>query len=287
MKGRTYPAGTMLLEDTPGLQADLREMVKTLNVSFRGLPRKPGIGVYALKPVRLGLYKSWTASMDEGWTRWVLEQFEFPYRSLHDAEIQEGNLSESFDVILFPSLNDKSIVEGMAESRVPREYAGGLGAGGVEQIRAFVRNGGTLICLDASAEFAIEHFGMDIRDNTAGLDRKDFFVPGSILRVKNETQHPIAYGFEKDWQVFFRRSSAFTGQEGVSVVRYPDRDLLLSGWINGEEHLTGQSALVDVPFENGRLILIGFPAQYRAQTHGTFRYLFNAIHYGSAARAQW
>ena len=105
--------------------------------------------------------------------------------------------------------------------------------------------------------------------------------------VDHPSQHPIAYGFEKAWQVFFRRNPAFTVREGMSVVQYPDRNLLLSGWINGEEHLIRQSALVEVPFENGKLILIGFPAQYRAQTHGTFRYLFNAIHYGSAAKTQW
>ena len=282
--GKTVPAGTMLIKNGPGVQKDLRDIANTLNVSFRGLSRKPRIDVYAIKPVRLGLYKSWTASMDEGWTRWVLEQFEFPYASIHDSEIREGDLNEGYDVILFPNLSDRNIVEGLSDRNVPPEYAGGLGEQGIKKIRSFVADGGILIALDGSAEFAIERFGLSVKNVTAGLDRGSFFVPGSILRVENDTDHPIAYGFKEEWHLFFRRSPAFETDVGVSVVRYHRSDLLLSGWINGEDVLTGSNALLDIPHQEGRIILIGFPAQYRAQTHGTFRYLFNAIHYGPAEK---
>jgi hypothetical protein len=114
-----------------------------------------------------------------------------------------------------------------------------------------------------------------------GKDRKEFFIPGSILQVLNNSDHPISYGFGRDAAIFFRRSPVFSVNEGVSVARYPAQPFL-SGWINGKDLLVNQAAIVDVPYEKGRVILFGFPVLYRGQSHGTFRYLFNAIYYGGS-----
>lgn len=220
--------------------------------------------------------------MDEGWTRWVLEQFEFPYQSVFDNDIRRGSLDRNFDVILFADMNDRTIVQGNSKEYMPLEYCDGISDEGVKNIKEFIEKGGTIITLNSSADFAIKRFNLDVKNSVEEIDRKEFFVPGSILKVLNKTDHPIAYGYENEAAVFFRRSPAFDVKQGISVVKYPDTNPLLSGWINGEKYLSNKSAIVDVPFGKGKIILIGFPAQYRAQSHGTFRFLFNAIYYSVA-----
>lgn len=276
-----YSPGTMIVQEGEGLSQDLQSLSEDLFVTFKGLKAKPEIKAYALKPFRLGIYKSWSASLDEGWTRWVLEQFEFPYESIFDKDIIKGNLDQSFDVILIPDINERTILKGNPEGTVPSEYSGGIGEVGVKNIRAFIENGGTLITLNSAAAFPINQLHLAIEDSLQNLDRKSFYVPGSILKVITDSKHPIAYGYGRDAAVFFRRSPAFTVNEGSSVVRYPAKTLL-SGWLNGEEYLFSKSAIIDVPYEKGKIILIGFPVQYRGQSHGTFRFLFNSIFYGAA-----
>jgi hypothetical protein len=258
---------------------ELESIVDELCVYVDGLWTKPGVQVYALGNPRVGLYKSWSASMDEGWTRWVLEQYEIPYKSLINKEIRKGNLREVFDVIIFPDLRENMIIKGLSETAVPAEYAGGIEEIGVKNLIKFVVNGGIVITLNGSAEFAIKHFHLGVENSVADLSMKEFFIPGSILSVLNDTSHPIAYGYERDAALFFRRSPAFAVYEGRSVARYPTHTLL-SGWATGEKNLVNKSAIVDVSYGKGKVVLVGFPVLYRGQSHGTFRYLFNAIYYG-------
>lgn len=281
-QGKTYPAGTMIVKNEKELTGDLEKIVKDLYIQFEGLKAKPGIEVYELQPPRIGLYKSWIASMDEGWTRWVLEQFEFQYESIFDKDIRQGKLNNKFDVILFADMRDRTIVQGNSEKVVPLEYAGGIGDDGVENIKKFVEKGGTVITLNSAADFAIKRFDLKIENSITKVNRREFFIPGSILKVKIDNNHPIAFGFENNGAIFFRRSPVFEAKQGTAVVKYPGKNPLMSGWINGEKYLSNKSAIVDVPYGKGKIILIGFPAQYRAQTHGTFRFLFNAVYYGGA-----
>jgi hypothetical protein len=271
----------MVVLQKEGLDADLESIVQDLHVHFEALKTKPAVKAFRLKPVRLGLYKSWTASMDEGWTRFVLEQFEFPFESVFDRDIRQGGLEKKFDVIIFPDLSEQAIVQGLSENMAPEEYVGGIGEVGTQNIRDFIGQGGALITLNSAAEFALKNLHLGVSNKASGLNRQDFYIPGSLLKVIHDTTHPIAYGYGRDAAIFFRGSPVFEVGEGRSVVSYPAHSLL-SGWVTGEEHLINQSALVDVPFEKGRVILIGFPAQYRGQSHGSFGYLFNSIFYGAA-----
>ena len=286
-EGKLYPPGSMIVEGKGDLAEDLRQIVKELNVNFEGLESKPQLKVYELKPVRLGIYQSWAASIDEGWTRWVLEQFEFPYLTIHNDEIRAGNLSQQFDVILFPDMREEMIVNGIPSRLIPPEYSGGIGEVGVKNIREFIEQGGALIALNSATSFPIKQFYLQIENSVEGLDRKSFYVPGSILRALIETNHPIAFGFEREGALFFRASPAFAVKEGKSVVTYPLQNPLLSGWINGEDYLRNKSALVDVPFGKGKIILIGFPALFRGQAHGTFKLLFNSIYYSAARHIEF
>ncbi|MFO7979959.1 MAG: M14 family metallopeptidase [Candidatus Aminicenantes bacterium] len=279
--GKTYPQGTMILKSSEQTVNDLTDVSEDIYVRFEGISKSPGIKVYSFQKPRLGLYKSWTASMDEGWTRFVLEQFEFEYQSVFDEDFRAGNLIQDFDVIIFPSLSDRAIVQGLSEEEIPPKYAGGIGEIGVMNIKKFIQNGGTLITLNSSSEFAVKSLHLGVENTVSNLSRDEFFIPGSLLKVVNVSDHPITYGYTRDAAVFFRRSPVFSPFEGKSVVKYPP-DCLLSGWVSGEEHMTGKSALVDIPFGKGRVILIGFPAQYRSQSHGSFKYFFNSLFYGAS-----
>jgi hypothetical protein len=225
--------------------------------------------------------------MDEGWTRWVLEQYEFPYISVFDKDIREGHLKDKLDVLLLPDFRDsKTIVEGLSDKDVPPEYARGIGEVGVKNIKDFIQRGGTLITMNSSAQFAIENLHLGVQNCVAGKDRKEFFIPGSILQVLNNSGHPISFGLGRDTAIFFRRSPVFAVNEGVSVARYPAQPFL-SGWINGKDLLVDKSAIVDVPYEKGRVLLLGFPVLYRGQSHGSFKYLFNAIYYGASTLGEF
>jgi len=278
---RTFVQGTHIVTGGSDLLAELKSIAVDLTVNFQALVQKPLLKAYILKAPRLGLYKSWTAAMDEGWTRFVLEQFEFPYTSVYDQDIRNGDLADKYDVIIFPDLSNQAIVAGNSEEMFPPEYCGGIGDVGIRNIDEFVKHGGTLITLNAAAEFGMNSLHLGINNKVADISRKDFFIPGSLLQIINDTSHPIAFGYERDAVLFFRRSPVFSLQEGCSVVQYPARSLL-SGWVSGEELLAGNSAIADIPYGRGKVILIGFPALYRSQSHGTFRYLFNSIYYGTA-----
>jgi hypothetical protein len=179
-------------------------------------------------------------------------------------------------------MREDAIINGISEKLVPPEYSGGIGEVGVKNIKEFIQQGGSLITLNGAASFPISQFYLAVENSVEKVDRKNFYVPGSILRVLIDTNHPIAYGYEREGAVFFRGSPVFAQREGKSVVTYPLQNPLLSGWLNGEEYLHNRSALVDMPYGKGKIILIGFPPQFRGQAHGTFKFLFNSIYYAAA-----
>jgi hypothetical protein len=173
----------------------------------------------------------------------------------------------------------ETLMRGLSAETVPPEYAGGLEGNGVRSLEAFVRAGGTLICLDQSGAFAIDAFKLPIKD-VARVPREQFYGPGSILRIDPDPAHPLAYGMPAHSAAFFASSSAYDVSPGAGVqtaVRYADKDLLISGWLQGEPVIAGRSAVVQVPLGNGAIVLLGFPVQHRGQSIATFRILFNAI----------
>ena len=265
------PIGTMLIAGK-GREAVLQEITQQSGADLFGLSTKPTGAIYRLQAPRLGLYKSWVASMDEGWTRWVLEQYDFNFKTLTDADIRAGDLHEKFDVIILPDQPARSIERGHSTENVPPPYTNGLGEIGIYQLRAFVEKGKTLVALDAATELPIRHFWMQLRDVTEGLPAQKFNAPGSVLRVLADTKHPLTYGARREEAVFFSNSPAFRLDEGKGILTYPRSNLLLSGWLEGEEYLAGQHALVEVPVGAGRVILFGFRPQFRAQVRTTYKF---------------
>ncbi|MDT5061195.1 MAG: hypothetical protein QOH63_1654 [Acidobacteriota bacterium] len=230
--------------------------------------------------VRLAVYQGWVESMDEGWTRYVFDTFNIPYDSLRDADVRRGNLHARYDVIILPSERAKEIIEGNKPGSYPPEFTGGITETGVENLRRFVEEGGTLICFDNSTELAIKRFNLPLRNVLEGLKSSVFYCPGSILGLDVDPTQTIARGLPKDMNAYFINSSAFevTDPQRVHVIaRYASDNLLRSGWLLGEERLKGKVALAEVSLGRGRVILFGFRPQHRGQTWGTFPFIFNAL----------
>jgi len=238
----------------------------------------PGAGWMRLRRPRIGLHRSHVPSMDEGWTRWLLEEFGFPYSSLEDREILGGSLHKRFDVIAFPDETAQVIAEGHRAGTLPEEFTGGLGLQGTEALRQFAAAGGTLVFLNRSTEYAIEKLGVKAKNVITGLSNQQFYSPGSLLRVNLEAGHPLALGLPAEVTVWSEHSPAWQ-TEHPAVARYPEANLLASGWLLGEGHLARQAALVDAPMGRGRAILFGMRPQYRAQSYQTFKLFFNSLLY--------
>ncbi len=249
-------------------------------------------------PNDVALYRSSVPSMDEGWTRWIFSRTCIEYETIEDREIRQGRFSRTsrgvagqkpdrYRTIIIPDQAPSTILNGHRLGIMPTEYTGGLGAEGVKALREFVEQGGTLICLNRASIFAIEQFQLPVQNTVAGVPEKEFFVPGSILRIELDTSHPITRGMSKQSIAWVEDSPVFeimeglgtSGQQNVRVIaRYPqDRNPLLSGWLLGADRLKGKAALVEVELGKGRIILFGFRPQYRAQSLATYPLLFNAI----------
>ena len=277
--------------------ASIQALADDLGLPFTAVAAAPSGPMSRLSPLRVGLYKRFAGgNMDEGWTRFLFDQWGIPYTRVEASEIVAGGLNEKYDVMLFADDNLNAIVGGSggatpspyAGATYPPEYNATLGEAGVESLRDFVRNGGHLVLLDGATTLATERFGIPVRNPLLGLDDREFFVPGSTLRVQMDTSHPLAYGMPEEALIVFFESTAFdisnsASNDQISVVaEYGDRDLMKGGWLDGEQHLANQAALVDVGYGMGRIALIGFRAQNRAQAHGTFKVLFNALYEGGA-----
>ena len=237
-----------------------------------------------VKSPRIGLYQPWTASMDEGWTRWVIEQHEFPYATLHNADVKAGRLRDRFDVILFADQQPGSIVSGNESPGTRPEYRGGIGEDGVAALKAFVSAGGTLVMMGNACDLAIERFPIPVKNLKRGLTREQHFAPGTITRVEVDTAHPLGagvaaatYGFYNN-SPFFALTEGFASQQVSVVARYPNANIVASGWLRGEEFMAGRAAVVAVDLKPGRIILFGLRPQHRAQTQATFPLLFNSLY---------
>jgi hypothetical protein len=234
-------------------------------------------GWTAIARPRVGLYQSFEPSMDEGWTRWLLEQFGFAYTSVHNGDITAGHLRDRFDALVFPDQAATVIARGFT-TRMPEEYRGGLGEKGAAALREFASAGGTLIFLNRSSEYAVEHLGIKAKNVVAGASNRDYYVPGSLLNVKLKAGHPLTLGLPNDIAIWSEHSPAWESDE-TAVALYPQAKVLASGWLLGEKLVAGRSALVDAKLGQGHVILFGMRPQYRAQSYQTFKLFFNALLY--------
>jgi hypothetical protein len=275
---------------------------KAVNAAWkagRSVWRNPATGDFApasesgwreVKKPRIALYQPYTANMDEGWTRWLLENFGFEYTTVHNKDIQAGGLRQRFDVIVFTDQPAASIENG--QRNMPEEYRGGIGAQSAALLKEFANAGGTLVFLNNASEYAISRLGVTAKTVTpsrggrGGEENPDrptsgsseFYIPGSLLNAKIDTRSPLAYGLPADMAIWNEQSPAWDTDLPV-VARYPADHLLASGWLVGEKVIAGKAALIDAPMGSGHVVLFGMRPQYRAQSYLTFKMLFNALVY--------
>jgi hypothetical protein len=239
--------------------------------------RVSGGNVRQLTRPRIGLYKSFVPNMDEGWTRWVLEQFGFAYTSLGNAGIQRGGLRRSYDTIVFADQRAAIIADGHRAGSMPEPYCGGLGEKGAAALKEFLASGGTLIFFNDATEYALKQLSLPVKNVLDESAKREFYCPGSLLRVKLRSGHPLTLGLPEEIAVWMGNGPAWQAGDSMSVARYPHSGILASGWLLGERHLAGHAALVEVPCGAGRAILFGMRPQYRGQSYQAFKLLFNAL----------
>lgn len=295
------PAGTFLVKNSPEARKALENLLTRWPVPLKELADVSGVNKVAIKYPRIAIYQSWRGNMDEGWTRYLLDDMGIDYTVLHNKDFRgtkdkKVNLKSSYDVLIFASENVDIIKSGRPgqESEfarmfrmtpVPPEYEGGIEKEGVEAVKAFVEEGGMLITLNQASELAIRELGAPARNALSGLDRTKFFCPTSILRIKVDNTSPLGYGLDEEVAAVFSQSLAFdtwmppVGWDRKVVAYYPENNILMSGWLLGGDYLARKAAVVDVKFKKGRIALIGIRAQHRAQSHGTYKFLLNALFY--------
>jgi hypothetical protein len=291
-----FPAGTVVLDAAAARAA--ATAAAQAGISWKALSPAPG-NLEKLRAPRVGLYKPWAASMDEGWTRWLLEQYGFDPRPLDNKTVRAGRLSEKFDAIVLPDVDKEIIDKGKPKreegemkyfAELPAEYAGGLEKEGAKALKDFVESGGTLVAFASSSDYVLDEFNIPARNVLSKTRADDFSCPGSLLRVRVSPGHPVTYGLAEEVAVFLDKPIAFaTALPGMEMERwvlaaYPEsgRDILLSGWIRGEERLARQAAAVAVTYGKGKIVLLGFRPQHRAQTNVTYPFVFNALYWSTA-----
>jgi hypothetical protein len=306
--GGRYPVGTIYVPDSDNVGADLSAMAASLGISVDGISIRPNSAARKLAPVRVGLWDRYGGSMPSGWTRWLFEEFEFPYERVFPQELDDGGLDDKFDALVF--VTDSIPAEDVdpegrdvqpEASDVPREYRDHLGRvtneNTVPQLADYLRDGNTVMTIGTSTILA-ENLGLPVTNhlvNGAGvpLGPEEFFAPGSILQIRVDTSNPLAYGLNERTDISFQRTSPVlrlrpdADKAGVTQIGwFDDDDALRSGWAWGQDKLFGGTAIASAKVGDGDLHMLAPEILFRGQAHGTFQLLFNGIYLANATQVQ-
>lgn len=260
------------------MDVELGDAIPTVEVEYT--TPEPFQGVDA---PRIGIYRGWRESIAAGWTRWVFDQHAIRYDSLTDEDIRSGRLNDRFDVILFQEQDAGGIMEGWRSGEVPEPYVGGIGPQGLIALREFVYGGGRIVAVETAADLMVELFDLPVANTTARLPITEFYIPGSILGLELNQDHPLAGGMNARSIAWFWRTSRgyqLTGNAGRVVARYGPQSPRLSGWALGDEALAGDAAIVDFQMGEGSIVLFGFQPNYRGHSIATWPLLFNSLSVG-------
>jgi hypothetical protein len=304
VNGRTWPAGTMFIPATAAVTPILQQLAVEKGLNFAAVASRPSGDLIKLSPVRIALWDTYGGSVTSGWTRWLLEQFEFPFEVVYPKALDAGDLRTRFDVLIFPDgaipMRDGSGGGQPNAAAIPAEFRDWLGnvtiSRTVPELKKFVESGGTLLAIGSSTSIAY-HLGLPVRNALVerspatgvevALPSEKFYVPGAIIEARVDNTNPLAYGLDSRANVFFDNSEAFrllpdAPQQGVKSVAWIDTpQSLRSGWAWGQQYLDQTTAVIDAHVGRGRLELFGPEIIWRAQPHGTFKFLFNGIYAGS------
>jgi len=310
VNGKMYPAGTMYVTAKATTLPILQKLTTDKGLTFDSVAQRPAGDVMKLKPMRIGLWDTYGGSMPSGWTRWILEQYEFPFEVVYPQTLDAGNLNAKYDVLIFvdgglPAREGSGGRGGgfgggqPAAESIPAEFRGWLGrtsvATTVPQLKKFAENGGTVLTIGSSTALGY-HLGLPITDAlvetvngaTRSLPREKYFVPGSILEARIDNTQALAYGMNTHAMVFYDESPAFrlkpeAAAQGVHPIAWYDSPTpLRSGWAWGQQYLNEAVSIVEASVGKGHVVLFGNEVLWRGQPHGTFKLFFNGIYYGGA-----
>jgi hypothetical protein len=277
----SWPAGTFLVTPRAGADQRIKAQAKQLGLTVGSVATMPSATVAVALP-RVALYHGWGGNSDEGWTRYVFDTFKVPYKQLHDADVRAGKLRDSYDTIILPDASYNSMLNGLRAGSLPANYTGGMTPAGVENLKAFVQAGGTLVAINGATQLPIRAFsGFPLTDVTAGVPSTGYYSPGSIVAGVVDNANPLTWGMPATADLYSDGSPAFSvnaGATGVSTpVTYPTSSVLRSGWLLGENVIAGKTAVADVKYGDGHVAMLGISVQHRAESHGTYKVLFNSL----------
>ncbi len=302
--GSTYARGTIYIPANDEILPLLQRLAREVGLNFDAIPFSPRVENMKLRPTRIGLWDRYGGSMPSGWVRWLLEQFEFPFQLVYPPRLDAGGLIRDFDVLIFPtgaiSEQDSDLPGASVPRGIPDEFRARWGAVTVSEtipeIRRFIERGGTVVAIGSSTQMA---FHLDLAIESAlveklpdgsqrPLQKEQYYVPGSILRVRVDSDNPLAHGIPAGVDVFFDNSPVFkllpnaNLSETKPVAWFADNKPLRSGWAWGQAFLEHGVAIVAAQLGHGNLFLFGPEITFRAQPHGTFKFLFNGILWANA-----
>ncbi|HEY6362049.1 MAG TPA: M14 metallopeptidase family protein [Vicinamibacterales bacterium] len=301
--GAPRGAGAMYVATKPSTRARLEKAAVDLGLTFTGVEAAPGGDALRLRPVRIGLADQYGGSPASGWIRWLLERYEFPFDVVYPSTLDEGRLARRFDVLIFADdlIPERERLEHREPENLPEAYRGRTGvvtlAKTVPALEEFVEDGGTLLAIGGSTSIA-SHLRLGITSalveprgdgSMQPLTREKYYVPGSILRVRVDNGSPLGYGFDTEVDVFFDNSPVMRLQPDAAARRvawFATASPLRSGWAWGQHYLREGVAAAEVTRGRGRVLLFGPQITFRAQPHGTFKFLFNGILYPTAEPAR-
>ena len=303
--GRSFPAGALYVRARHTTRPLLDKIAAQLGVSFDGVRATVPADARKLKTMRVGLWDQYGGSMPSGWTRWILEQWEFPFERVFAPALDAGNLDQKYDVLVFVT----GAIPGERTGRggggggtddvanLPTEYQGQIGRitadKTIPKIREFMEKGGTVIAIGTSAANLASQLKLPVEnqlvENGAPLPRTKFYVPGSVLTARVDTQTPLGAGMGEHTDFFFDDSPVFrlapnAAAAGVKAVAWFDSKAPLhSGWAWGQGYLENGAIALEARVGKGTALLFGPEILQRAQPHGTFKLLFNGIYYAPPA----
>lgn len=307
VNGKTFPAGTIYIPANKSSDVIIEAAVPELGIDIEGISSTPSGKAFSINPVKIGLWDRYGGSMPSGWTRWIMEQFEFPFELVYPKALDTENLNKKYDVLVFvtgaiPQDASRTTSSGGDRSSnnddIPDEYRDWLGQVTTEttvpRLLEFLRNGGTIIAIGSSTSLG-RHAGLPIKNhlvdaNGDPLTSLDYFIPSSILEVRVDNTQPLAYGLNDRIDIFFSRSPVFrmepeADKKGVTTIAWFDSDKpLRSGWAWGQDRLFGGVAIAEANVGEGHLYLFGPEILFRAQPHGTFKFFFNGLYLSNAEK---
>jgi hypothetical protein len=326
-----FTAGTFYIPNAQGRTlAQVQTLARELGVTFIGTTPPPAASAKPLRPVRIGLWDRYGGSIPSGWTRWLLERFEFPFEVVFPPRLNQENLREQFDVLVFVSgaipskstnaapgsttssdtASDKesdtaatNALANLKDENLPSQYRGRRGSisatNTIPKLREFLEAGGTILTIGTSTALA-EQLGLPVANHLVENSKKEgekpkplprdkFYIPGSLVRARVDNTQPLAWGLGQQVDFMFQASPVFrlgatTNENGGisssplhTVAWFDEKEPLHSGWAIGQNYLQNGLAIIETSVGKGHLVLFGPEISFRAQPHGTFRFLFNGI----------